>query len=94
MYAASPTPIPALWIVFQIRAIYWTFLDGEDRYSFTTKELNHSLVSEGPPKKIAITCDILFFMDGKLYKGLPGDIVSQEKNIVSMHTLLWSGKAV
>ena len=90
---------------------YWEFLDGNDFYSFITKKVHHSLVSEGPPKKIAITRDILFFRDGKLYKGLPNDqtiqlikeafwvygrsgVVSQEKNIVSLHSLLWNGEAV
>lgn len=88
---------------------YWTFLDGEDRYSFTTKELNYSLVSEGTPNKIAMTRDILCFRDGAIYKGLPdtrtlkhikeafdehGAYCMASKNDECQHTLLFHGKVV
>lgn len=90
---------------------YWQFLDGGGRYSFTTKEVSYSLISEGSPKQIALTRDILSFRGGDQYKGLPDDktlkqikeaflvygrsgIISQNKNIVSLHTLLFRGEAV
>ena len=52
---------------------YWTFLDGRDRYSFTTEELNSARVSDGPPIKIAMTRDILYFHGGNLDKGIPNE---------------------
>jgi hypothetical protein len=88
---------------------YWTFLDGEDRYSFTTKELNYSIVSEGPPDKVAMTRDIEKFRGGDPYKGLPdaktltlikeafdahGAFCMASKDDVCQHTLLFRGEAV
>lgn len=50
---------------------YWEYLEGDSRYAFTTKEVVYRLVSDGPPKKIAVTRDILYFMGGKLSEGTP-----------------------
>ena len=86
---------------------YWDYLDGDDHYAFTTKKLNYSLVSEGPPKKIAVTRDILYFKGGEPYKGYPTNLIIQRikeafqvtggggmatQNIVYEHTLLWNGQ--
>lgn len=88
---------------------HWEYLDGDDRYRFTTKELNYSLIEEGPPKKIAITRDILYFLGGTAYKGIPdaqiiqrikdafevyGGACMASQNRVFEHTLLWSGVVV
>ncbi|MEW5756029.1 MAG: hypothetical protein AB1810_06965 [Pseudomonadota bacterium] len=90
---------------------YWQYLDESGRYSFTTKKVHHSLISEGPPRKVAITRDILSFRGGEAFKGLPdaetmqrikeafqvygrNGIVSQEKNVVCLHTLLLRGEAL
>jgi hypothetical protein len=88
---------------------YWEYLDGDDCYGFTTKELNYSLIEEGPPKKIAITRDILYFKGGAAYKGIPeakiiqrikdafqvhGGACMASQNKVFEHTLLWSGVVV
>jgi hypothetical protein len=43
---------------------YWVYFDGTDCYGFTTKQLNYSLISEGPPIKIAVTRDIMYFKGG------------------------------
>ena len=88
---------------------YWKYLDGDDCYGFTTKQLNYSLVSEGPPKAIAVTRDILFFKGGHPCKGIPTNLVIQDiraafhvyggggmvsPHDVYEHTLLWNGVAV
>ena len=86
---------------------YWEYLDGDDRYCFTTKMLKYSLVSEGPPRLIAITRDIIYFWGGALYTGVPDDVIISRIKIaldvhgghcmascdeVFQHTLLWNGK--
>lgn len=88
---------------------YWRFLDGEDRYSFTTKTINRKVVDAGPPRKIALTRDILLFLGHPPFKGLPDDLVIQEiksafreygancmasKETEFLHTLLWNGEEV
>lgn len=57
---------------------YWDFLDGDDRYSFTTKEISRKVVEAGPPKRIALTRDILYFWGHAPYKGLPDTLLIQE----------------
>jgi len=88
---------------------YWEYLDGDECYGFTTKQLNYSLISDGLPIKIAVTRDILYFKGGDLYKGIPDALVIQRiKEAFQMygaycmasredkcqHTLLWYGEAV
>ena len=88
---------------------YWEFLDGNDRYSFTTRNANYSRVSEGPPERTTMTRDILHFWSGKLYSGLPDERTIQlikeafrvhgaycmaSKNEECQHTLLWNGEVV
>jgi len=87
---------------------YWDFLDGNDRYSFTTKKLNRKVIAADPVKKIALTRDILHFWSGELYSGLPDEQALQyikeafqvygaycmaSKNEECQHTLLWNGVA-
>ena len=88
---------------------YWRYLDDNDRYSFSTKKIDRKVLAAGPPKKIAMTRDILYFMGGDLYKGIPDALVIQRiKEAFQMygaycmassedecqHTLLWHGEAV
>ncbi len=88
---------------------YWNYLDGDDRYAFTTKKLNYSLISEGPPRKFAVIRDILHFRGGNPYKGVPTDLVIQRikeafrvcgggcmasKHYIYEHTLLWNGETI
>lgn len=88
---------------------YWQFLDGERRYSFTTKKFDRKVIAAGPPKKIALTRDILHFWSGELYSGLPDNQTLQyikeafqvhgaycmaSKDEECQHTLLWNGVAV
>ena len=85
---------------------YWKYLDGDDCYGFTTKKLNYSLISEGPPRKITVTQDIVYFKGGNLYKGIPDAQVIQRikeafqvyggacmasQDDVFEHTLSWNG---
>ncbi|MEW5756030.1 MAG: hypothetical protein AB1810_06970 [Pseudomonadota bacterium] len=44
---------------------YWQYLDESGRYSFTTEKVHRSLVSEGPPKTVAVTRDISSFWGGR-----------------------------
>ncbi|MEW5756027.1 MAG: hypothetical protein AB1810_06955 [Pseudomonadota bacterium] len=88
---------------------YWQYLDESGRYSFTTEKVHRSLVSEGPPKTVAVTRDILHFRGGEAFKGLPdaetmqhikeafhvyGAYCMASRNEVCQHTLLLRGEAV
>lgn len=88
---------------------YWQYLDANDRYSFTTKKSNRKVIAAGPPKKIALTRDILYFWSGELYSGLPDEQALQRikeafqaygaycmssKDEECQHTLLWNGRVV
>ena len=88
---------------------YWRFLDGDDRYSFTTRQLSCTLLSEGSHEHWEMTRDIEKFSGGGSYKGLPdantlkcikeafdahGAFCMASKNDVCQHTLLFRGEAV
>lgn len=88
---------------------YWSYLDKNDRYAFTTRSVTYSRVSEGPPERTAMTRDVLYFMSGEPHKGLPDVQVIQRikeafetygaygmasQDEECQHTLLWQGKAV
>ena len=88
---------------------YWEFIDGSNRYSFTTKNVNYSRVSEGPPERTKMTRDILHFWSGDLYSGFPDERTIQfikeafrvygayciaSKDEECQHTLLLNGEAV
>ncbi|MEW5756028.1 MAG: hypothetical protein AB1810_06960 [Pseudomonadota bacterium] len=88
---------------------YWQYLDESGRYSFTTMEQHYSLISEGPPKKVAMIRDISSFRGGEAFKGLPdaetmqrikeafdvhGAFCMASKDDECQHTLLLRGEAV
>jgi len=88
---------------------YWSFLNGDDRYSFTTRQNCYTFVSDGPPERWEMTRDIQSFRGGDLYKGLPdaktlkrikeafdahGAFCMASKNDECQHTLLFRGEAV
>lgn len=88
---------------------YWEYLDGDLRYSFTTQKLQRCVVSQGPPKVVTMTRDIVHFWGGKSYSGLPSMEIAQRIKaafdvhgaycMVSrgervQHNLLWQGEAI
>ena len=88
---------------------HWSYLDGDSHYSFTTKKLQRSVVSPGPPKVVAMTRDIAYFWAGHSCAGLPSrEIIQRLKAAFDVHgghcmasgadhfqhTLLWQGEAI
>lgn len=85
---------------------YWEYLDVNGRYSFTTKKFDRKVIAAGPPKKIALTRDIVHFWSGDLHSGLPdkqifrnikeafqahGAYCMASQEDECQHTLLWNG---
>lgn len=52
---------------------YWEYLDGNDRYRFTSKKFNRKVLVVGPPKRITLTRNIVHFWSSHLYSGLPDE---------------------